>query len=117
LVTMEGAEKGGFYRFTSDKITLKGVKETYERLTGKEVGWQQSYTVPQIEGAVMGMRQQAVEQGKVSESWKQWAPFTYGLYMLKRDDNPTRLDSLPTVDFPNVKKTSMEEYIKARPNI
>jgi nucleoside-diphosphate-sugar epimerase len=113
LVTSDLAEKGGYYDFCSDKINLKQLKETYEKVTGKTVEWKPQIGADVAEQIASGMRKDALEKGEVYKKYLDYIGLYYMIYHVRETMRLNR----EQVEFPNVKRTSLEEYITQHPDI
>lgn len=105
VVTADGAEEGGFVSVCSWTSSLKDVKEQYEAVKGKEVGWEVKGDLEQLrvmaqEGRRLGLRRfwewhrHVFMECCVSEQWN--------------------LKELENERFPAVKATSLEGFIRQR---
>lgn len=105
VVTAEGAEEGGFVSVCSWTASLREVKECYERVKGRQVGWEVKGVVEELgelvrEGRMLGLRR----------FWE-WHRHVFmeccvsGVWNLKDLENDR---------FPKVKATSMEEFVREK---
>ena len=117
LVTSDEAEKGGVYYYESDRFSLKQWKETYERLSGKEVQWNVTgLTAEFADGLVKKMRGEAIANNQVNEKYPEYIGLVYVKYLLNGEMGQKRQDR---DKFPQVAahRKTLEDYIKANPDI
>ncbi|KAF2103341.1 NAD(P)-binding protein [Rhizodiscina lignyota] len=115
LITSEKAENGGVYYYCSDSFTLKQWKETYERITGREVEWNVTgLTGEMADGLVQKMRSEALANDQVREKLSEYIGLVYVKYLLNGGMGQKRSDRDM---FPQVAahRKTLEEYIKKNP--
>lgn len=109
LTTSDAAEKGGFYQFCSDEFTFQDLAATYKKVRGAECTIKALMSVDACRQAVAKARADAEESGELNTRWHSYIGLVYGLTFAEGLYNPKPVDASK---FPDVRRTSLEEYIR-----
>ena len=110
ITTADDAEKGGYYRFCSDQFTLKELQMTYEKVRGGKCSLNYAMDLETCKQVLQGAREQAEKSGEFHTKWKSYLGLVYGRYTEEGTYNPEPVDA---AKFPDVPRTSLEEFIRA----
>lgn len=109
VTTSDEAEKGGCYQFCSDEFTVKELAETYEKVRGKKVHLNHVMSYDDCVSLLKKQRAEARAKGEEYLRWMQYIGLAYAEKFESGDLNATNRDG---PRFPDVKRMSIEEYIK-----
>ncbi|KAF2164114.1 hypothetical protein M409DRAFT_56826 [Zasmidium cellare ATCC 36951] len=109
LTTSDLAEKGGFYQFCSDEFTFQDLAATYKKVRGADCRINTIMSVDACRQAIAKARADAEESGDLYSRWHQYIGLVYGLTFAEGTYNPKPVDASR---FPDVPRTSLEEYIR-----
>ena len=109
IVTGDDAEKGGFVNVCSFSHSLEEIKHIYERVRGIIVTMNQRGTVNDL----YSMSTEGLEQEGRTGFWN-WHRYEFHANCVSGVWN---LDNLQNERFPKVTATSLEEYLRATPDV
>jgi hypothetical protein len=112
LITSEWAEKGGFFRRSSETFSPRQLKETFERVRpGAHVELQQIMDTDAMYNLMMQVKEAAIAAGSDEYQARSWdiLGLQYGYHMAAAT---LIFDSVDDDKFPDAKKTTLEEYIR-----
>lgn len=112
LTTSDAAEEGGFYQFCSDEFTFQDLAATYEKVRGVDCSINTVMSVDACRQAVAKARADAEQSGELNSRWHSYIGLVYGLTFAEGTYNPTPVDASK---FPDVRRTTLEEYIRENP--
>ncbi|KAK0893254.1 hypothetical protein LTR02_012941 [Friedmanniomyces endolithicus] len=103
VVTAAGAEEGGFVSVCSWRASMREIKECYEKVRGGTVGWR-------VLGDLEQLRELASEGRKLGlRRFWEWHRY---VFMEKCVSGVWNLEDVANERFPDVRATSMEEFIR-----
>lgn len=92
--------------FVSDDVTTVELAEAYNRVRGSELKARQLGTLQGLHDKVAELE----KEGKHEEAF--WLGLNVFIY-----DERTRFDKTDNAEFKDVKKTSVEEFFREKPNV
>jgi hypothetical protein len=109
LITSSDAENGGFISFCSFKLSLREVADIYSALRGVKVKIVERGTVEELE-------KKAVEAKEAlgRSNFFGWLRLWFQLFTIRGDWN---LTDLANAKFPNVKTTTLQNFLEKHQNI
>lgn len=111
LITSDLGEKGGFYRFCSDSVTMCELAAAYKKVRRAEAEVSQLMGVDECEKMWRGMRADIIEKRILHEKSGDIVGLQYGWYT-GLGSNVTAFEPVDAAKFPDVKRTSIEDYIR-----
>jgi hypothetical protein len=109
VVTAHGAEDGGFVSLCSFRASLRDVKDTYEKVRGKEVRIEWKGSVDEL-GI---LAREAKEKWGRRDMWE-WHRLFFYLTCLKGTWN---LGTLDNERYPGVQATGLEKFLRLHPEV
>lgn len=109
IIESPEAHQGGFYSVCSGSHSLREIKATYERVRGSSVTVIEKGSLEELEKTAL----QARLQGSLATFWEYIGYF----YQLVTINGSAALRNLDNDRFPDVKATSLEEFLRQNPII
>jgi hypothetical protein len=103
-ITREGAELGGEYVLCSGLTSLRDIAKTYEEVKGKKVGIVEKGSVEELERVATRARNEGLRS-----KWWEYIGYFYSLQIIH---NGKKIDEMDFGKFPNVKRTSLREFLE-----
>lgn len=110
LTTSEGSEKGGYFRFCSDEISLLDVKAVYEKVRREECSMNHVMDVQSCKELIKKARTDAAKAGNLHERFKDIVGLVYAVFL---DEGAYNIKPVDADRFPDVPRTTLEEYMRA----
>jgi len=97
----------GHYNFSVNRLTIKQVADIYNQVRGANA-------VPRNRGTLQDLRNSYNESNKTEPT--AFKTVLFAIYLLIFDDRST-FDKVHNSEFPDVKTTSIKEYLEQNPNV